>query len=53
MNPESMSSKIVAFLSDTSVDVKAILLGLACDVESLREEVATLKEQLAQYKEVM
>ena len=50
MNPESMSSKIVAFLSDTSVDVKAILLGLACDVESL---VATLKEQLAQYKEVM
>ncbi len=49
-NPESMTNKIVAYLADESIDVKAVLLGLACDVEALREEVTELKAIMAQYK---
>ena len=50
MSPESMTTKIVEYLSDASIDVKAVLLGLACDVESLRLEIADLKGKLAVYE---
>ena len=49
---DSMTTKIVDYLSDPKIEIKAVLLGPACDVEALREEVVQLREKLAVYEAI-